>query len=179
MTVLMLIDAVVVFGVSIWAIATNSSAIRKARGCARCCMCCQESTPQAPVIIYLPANQVSASWLNNSFWLGKMFRILINNESLYFDPSDVQCDWRTANSIVRIPKSNRQLFATDSSSDSFAGKSQWAINCPISTRFVFVPWTGEMELILLELSTGKGRRCPIDSSMSVRLTGGGFWGGGD
>ena len=61
MTVLMLIDAVVVFGVSIWAIATNSSAIRKARGCARCCMCCQESTPQAPVIIYLPANQVSAS----------------------------------------------------------------------------------------------------------------------
>ena len=56
MTALMLIGAVIVFAISIWAIATNSSAIKKARGCASCC--CQESTPKAPVVIYLPANQV-------------------------------------------------------------------------------------------------------------------------
>ena len=59
LTALMLLDAVVVFVISIWAIATNSIAIQKAKACA-CCACCDESTPtpQAPIVVYLPANQV-------------------------------------------------------------------------------------------------------------------------
>jgi len=61
LTALMLLDAVVVFVISIWAIATNSIAIQKAKACA-CCACCDESTPtpQAPIVVYLPANQMQA-----------------------------------------------------------------------------------------------------------------------
>merc|ERR1712042_409229 len=59
LTVIILLDALLVFGISIWAIATNSSAIRKSRGCACCCQCCVESPSQtqSPIVIYLPANQ--------------------------------------------------------------------------------------------------------------------------
>ena len=60
LTVTLLLDALLVFGISIWAIATNSSAIKKSRGCACCCQCCIESPSQtqSPIVIYLPANQV-------------------------------------------------------------------------------------------------------------------------
>jgi len=59
LTVTLLLDALLVFGISIWAIATNSSAIKKSRGCACCCQCCIESPSQtqSPIVIYLPANQ--------------------------------------------------------------------------------------------------------------------------
>jgi len=63
MTILMLLDALVVFGISIWAIATNAIAIQKAKACGSCCACCYESTPtpQAPIVVYLPANQMQAT----------------------------------------------------------------------------------------------------------------------
>jgi len=57
---LMLIDAVVVFILSVWGIVTNSTAIEKAKACACCCQCCQEtaSQTQTPIVIYMPANQM-------------------------------------------------------------------------------------------------------------------------
>jgi len=57
MTSFLLLDAVVVFGISIWGIASNSCAIQKAKACMCCCV---ESPPQTrPVVVYLPANQAS------------------------------------------------------------------------------------------------------------------------
>ena len=84
----MLIDAFVVFAISIWAIAINSSAFKEARGCA-CCCCCQESTPQAPVVLYLPVNQVITYYSketyckkeNNPFLFNHFnYRILLDNQ---------------------------------------------------------------------------------------------------
>ena len=62
LTILMLIIAVIVFGVSAWAIATNSHAIHKAKACLCCCSCCHKpaSVPQAPIVIYLAKDQVGS-----------------------------------------------------------------------------------------------------------------------
>jgi len=59
MTILLLLDALVVFAVSIWAIVTNTSAVIRARACACCCNCCKDtpSQTQTPVVIYLPVTQ--------------------------------------------------------------------------------------------------------------------------
>jgi len=57
MTSFLLLDAVVVFGISIWGIVSNSCAIQKAKACMYCCV---ESPSQTrPVIVYLPTNQAS------------------------------------------------------------------------------------------------------------------------
>jgi len=60
MTICKLIDAMVVFGISIWGIAVSATAIHKARACPCCCACCQDSPSQTqtPIVIYLPVNQV-------------------------------------------------------------------------------------------------------------------------
>ena len=56
----MMLDAIVVFFISIWGIVTNSTAIEKAKACACCCRCCEDPSArsQAPVVIYMPADQV-------------------------------------------------------------------------------------------------------------------------
>ena len=60
LTMIMMLDALVVFFISIWGIVTNSTAIEKAKVCASCCRCCDDSSsrPQAPVVIYMPVDQV-------------------------------------------------------------------------------------------------------------------------
>ena len=60
MTILLLLDALVVFGVSVWGIVTNSSAIVAAKACGCCCSCCDDSPTetQTPIVIYLPVSQV-------------------------------------------------------------------------------------------------------------------------
>ena len=60
LTILLLLDAVLVFCLLIWGIVTNSLALEKAKVC--CCQCCEDSTSQMqtqmPIAFYLSADQV-------------------------------------------------------------------------------------------------------------------------
>ena len=76
MTSFLLLDAVVVFGISIWGIASNSCAIQKAKACMYCCV---ESPPQTrPVIVYLPANQVNLNVCYVHHYVHKIYKERLN-----------------------------------------------------------------------------------------------------
>jgi hypothetical protein len=54
LTLLLLIDAIFIFGISIMGIVTNSVALKKSKGCC----CCKRSHEQPPIVIHVPTNQM-------------------------------------------------------------------------------------------------------------------------